>query len=263
MLLIKAKGGRWLGLKFSKDEPIAVLQELILGLQIISKFRSAETRSEYFIDLEQKYQDLLKVRRSCEKRRVSYLRSSSHFIKNLDESERTKRETTYLRLRNEAVIAQENLSTFEKNNMSSMQEFKKLHRAYEKAQRVITSHTQRVAIFTYFELFDSKEIERYFMYLDGMRELSPILDDKKTLPISTESAIGKSSLGKYVGDSFEIVLSNGSVREVEVRKITVPSEYELMNILQENIKGTPPKIIKSEIDFRENRNHRDRHRTPY
>jgi hypothetical protein len=245
-------------------EPLSLLLELINAVGVSERFESPEFNAAQLMSLDRQYRNLLNARRNSENHRVKQLRSRSHFIKNLTSEEREKRESEYERLKSESTSASLKIQEFEKKHMRTMQDFKKALRKYQEAQKVIKSQICCVSVFTLFEIKDSEQVELFFLYPeDGMRNISFPFAKSDIQMISIESAVGKSCIGKKVGELVNIALPSGSLRRVVIDKISLPSEADLTAFHQEVIKSAPPKAVRSELDMRENRNHRDRHRTPY
>jgi transcription elongation GreA/GreB family factor len=239
--------------KIAKIEPTELLLDLREALQNIYTFESPESQSDHLHGLEKSHRQLIESRRTSERKRSKFIQNSIGPLSQNNE---------YLNLRELRDLAQEQLVAFEKQNMKSLQNFKKRCREYEEAKRFIYSFISSVSEFAYFELKEVNETKIYFIYPDEIGRLSLPLENGQASQISNESSIGKSSLGKKSEETIKIVLPGGELKESVIGKIWMPKENEISGILEEIRNKPAPVQITSELDKRENRNHRDRHRTP-
>ena len=240
--------------KIAKMEPTELLLDLREALEVIYTFELPESQSDHLYGLEKTHRQLIESRRISERKRSKFIQNSIGPLSQSDE---------YLNLRELRDLAQEQLAAFEKQNMKSLQNFKKRCRVYEKAKVFIYSFISSVSEFTYFELKEANETKIYFIYPDEIGRLSLPLENGQASQISNESPIGKSSLGKKSEEAIKIILPGGELKESVIGKIWMPKKNEISGIL-EVIRNKPaPVKITNELDKRENRNHRDRHRTPH
>jgi hypothetical protein len=113
------------------------------------------------------------------------------------------------------------------------------------------------------QIYSERSSAKFFLYPSNTNAKYFDLNGDYSDAISSEAPIGKASLGKGVGEHYSVELPNGYVADLIVEEIKVPTSSELLSLISSWGGAYPTKVISSELDLRENRNHRDRHRTPY
>ena len=243
--------------------PFSYLQQLCSSMEVVETFESEESVTIYLAKLKKQHVELIAKSRTAAKTKLEFLDKKSPFRKDLDPVDRLAFQNEYLELSQVHEEAQELLRQFEISNMKILQDFSKQQKHYDAAQEFIASHLRVVTVFSFVKIKIGSESAKFFLYPFNTNATYFDLNGDYSDAISSEAPIGKASLGRTVGEQYSVVLPNGYVADLILEEIKVPTSSELLSLINSWGRAYPTKVISSELDMRENRNHRDRHRTPY
>ena len=239
------------------------LQQLRSSMEVVETFESEESVTIYLAKLKKQHVELIAKSRMAAKNKLEFLDKKSPFRKDLDPIDRLAYQNDYLELSKVHEEAQELLRQFEISNMRILQDFSNQQRHYDAAQEFIASHLRVVTVFSFVKIRIGSESAKFFLYPSNTNAKYFDLNGDYSDAISSEAPIGNASLGKGVGEHYSVELPNGYVEDLIVEEIKVPTSSELLSLINSWGGAYPTKVISSELDLRENRNHRDRHQTPY
>ena len=244
-------------------DPFSYLQRLYISVDVIETFDTQKDHSDYLAKLKKQHVELIAKSASTAKSKLAFLDSNSPFRRNIDPTERIVSQNRYLEVSKVHDEAQKELRQFEIANMKILQDFSKHQRIYTEAQVFVSSHLRAVTIFSCIHTRVETESLKFFLFPANTNSHYFGMSEDYGQAVSSEAPIGNASLGRVVGENYSVVLPNGRVANFLLEEIKIPTGTELLSLINSWGQVYPITKITSALDTRENRNHRDRHRTPY